>query len=297
MKRTKEIKGKMKISPKTDASSQSHQVSRVPSPIPLPSSSSNTRGDIGEHPKGNTKGSIKGNTKQASVPSSTPLPSSSADPRDDTRVNPKADNERAPKGNIEDDVKGNTKGDAKGDAGASTIWNGVKSVLRIAQTSLDSVPVPGLKSAIGGFLEAVSQLEKVGANTDAIRQLRENIEFFKDSVSEPLKHYDSKNPVPPRIDEAIKALSTRLAETTTLLQPFLDKNSVSRWANRDDIEGNVRQAGEKIRDAVRAFQASQVVQIHLGIKEVQKDIQIQSEVRQRLPQLSQAPKLTNILAA
>ncbi|KAF8327722.1 uncharacterized protein EI90DRAFT_1677110 [Cantharellus anzutake] len=44
-------------------------------------------------------------------------------------------------------------------AGFSTVWNGVLDVLRIAQASLDSVPVPGLKSAIGGFLEIVRQLD------------------------------------------------------------------------------------------------------------------------------------------
>jgi hypothetical protein len=164
MKRVKEIK--RKIFSKKDTSSQSHQASRVPSPTPLPSSSSNPRGDIEEHTKGNIKGSIKGNTKQTSrVPSSTPLPSSSADPSDDTRVNPKGDNEQAPKGNIEGDVKGNTKGDTKGDTSAGTVLKGVKSVLCIALAGLGSVPVPGLKSAIGGILEVVTQLEVRSATT------------------------------------------------------------------------------------------------------------------------------------
>ncbi|KAF8310356.1 uncharacterized protein EI90DRAFT_3024492 [Cantharellus anzutake] len=240
MKRAKEIKGKAKgkfreIFPKKDTSSQSGQASRVPSPLPSPSS--NTRGDMEEYTKGNVKGRIKGNTDSSRVPSSTPLSPSSADPGDDTRVNPKGDNERTLKGNLEDDVKGNTKGDSKGATCVGTIWNGVKSVLRIAQASLDSVPVPGLKGAIGGFLEIVNQLEKVGANTDAIRQLQKNIEFFKDSISEPLKRYSSKDPIPSEVAEAIDTLSTRLNAAIAPLQLFPDQNSASLWVNRDEIEG------------------------------------------------------------
>ena len=46
-----------------------------------------------------------------------------------------------------------------GDTGIGTVWNGVISLLNIAQATLDSVPVPGLKSAIGGFLAVVNQLD------------------------------------------------------------------------------------------------------------------------------------------
>jgi hypothetical protein len=54
----------------------------------------------------------------------------------------------------------------------------------------------------------VGLLQKVRANKDGIQQLEDNVQFFKDSVLGPLEQYDSKNPVPPEIDEAIKALST-----------------------------------------------------------------------------------------
>ncbi|KAF8327728.1 uncharacterized protein EI90DRAFT_3017980 [Cantharellus anzutake] len=94
-----------------------------------------------------------------------------------------------------------------GDTGFSTVWNGVLDVLRITQASLDSVPVPGLKSAIGGFLEIVRQLDTVNANVDAIRQLEDTVKFFNQSVSKPLETYEGKPSVPSELSEAIDALS------------------------------------------------------------------------------------------
>ncbi|KAF8335343.1 uncharacterized protein EI90DRAFT_3014608 [Cantharellus anzutake] len=213
------LKGKLKgIFSKKATSAQSYSTSGVPSPTQLPLWPVDT----------------KGNTKQASrVPSPTLLPSSSGDT----------------KGNI----AGNPKGGTKGNTGSGTVWNGVLSVLRVAQASLDDVPVPGLKSAIGGFLEVVGQLEKAEANAEAISQLQNNIEFFNRSVSDPLKQYAAKGPVPPEVAEAVEALSTQLVATITTLQSYRHKNSASLWANRDQIERDIRVAGIKIRDGVTAF--------------------------------------------
>ncbi|KAF8330591.1 uncharacterized protein EI90DRAFT_3124271 [Cantharellus anzutake] len=106
----------------------------------------------------------------------------------------------------------NTRGDAKGGigggTGAGSIRKGVLSVLHVVHASLDGVPVPGLKSVIGGLLEVVSQLERVGANAEAIHQLQNSIKFFVHSILEPLKQYGAKNPVPHGISRAIEAVST-----------------------------------------------------------------------------------------
>ncbi|KAF8344309.1 uncharacterized protein EI90DRAFT_66839 [Cantharellus anzutake] len=176
------------------------------------------------------------------------------------------------------DTRGDAKGGIGSGTGAGSIRNGVLSVLRVVHASLDGVPVPGLKSVIGGFLEVVSQLERFGANADAIRQLQHNIELFVHSISEPLKQYGAKDPVPHGISRAIEAVSTEIAATTAPLQSYLDKNPAYLWANRDKIEGDVRLAGERIRGAVAAFQASQAIQVHIGMISMQKDVQIQFEV-------------------
>ncbi|KAF8336305.1 uncharacterized protein EI90DRAFT_3014100 [Cantharellus anzutake] len=53
------------------------------------------------------------------------------------------------------------------DTGFRTVWNGILGMLHIAQASLGSVPVPGLKTAIGVSLEIVRQLD-VGSVTAAL---------------------------------------------------------------------------------------------------------------------------------
>ncbi|KAF8330592.1 uncharacterized protein EI90DRAFT_3124276 [Cantharellus anzutake] len=188
------------------------------------------------------------------------------------------------------DTRGDAKGGIGGGTGAGSVRKGVLSVLRVVHASLDGVPVPGLKSVIGGLLEVVSQLERVGANAKAIHQLQNSIEFFVHSISEPLKQYGAKNPVPHGISRAIKAVSTyvyasgcfsgsgqsdhfsEIAATTTPSQSYLDKNPACLWANCDKIEGDVCLAGERIRDALMAFQASQAIQVHIGMISVRDQV-------------------------
>ncbi|KAF8313536.1 uncharacterized protein EI90DRAFT_3293277 [Cantharellus anzutake] len=139
--------------------------------------------------------------------------------------------------------------------GLST-WNGVLSLLSIAEKTLDSVPVPGLKSAISGFLEVVNQLKQVSGNADAISQLENSVKFFNRSVSEPLEQYKGKGAVPPELAQAIDALSANLDEVISPLKSHQGQSRVQRWADRNKIGGDVQEAGEGIRDAVRAFQVS-----------------------------------------
>ncbi|KAF8332794.1 uncharacterized protein EI90DRAFT_706032 [Cantharellus anzutake] len=138
--------------------------------------------------------------------------------------------------------------------GLSTAWNGVLSLLSIAEKTLSSVPVPGLQSAISGFLVVANQLKQVSGNADAIRQLENGVKFFNQSVSEPLEQYKGKGAVPPELAQAIDALSANLDKVISPLKSYQGQSRGQRWADRDKIGGDVQAAGEGIRDAVRAFQ-------------------------------------------
>ncbi|KAF8314855.1 uncharacterized protein EI90DRAFT_3022164 [Cantharellus anzutake] len=142
------------------------------------------------------------------------------------------------------------------DTGLSTAWNGVLSLLSITEKTLDSIPVPGLKSAISGFLEVVNQLKQVSGNADAIGQLENSVEFFNQSVSEPLEQYKGKDAVPPELAQAIDTLSVNLDKVISPLKSYQGQSRGQRWADRDKIVGDIQAAGEGMRDAVRAFQVS-----------------------------------------
>ncbi|KAF8332306.1 uncharacterized protein EI90DRAFT_3289042 [Cantharellus anzutake] len=140
------------------------------------------------------------------------------------------------------------------ETGLDTVWNGVLNLLSVAKETLDVVPVPGLKSAVGGFLEVVNQLKQVSGNAGAIRQLENSVEFFNQSVSKPLEQFKGKGPVPPELAQAIDDLSADLDKVVSPLRLYLDRGLVLQWADHNKIGGDVQAAGEGIRDAVRAFQ-------------------------------------------
>ncbi|KAF8337481.1 uncharacterized protein EI90DRAFT_3013691 [Cantharellus anzutake] len=157
----------------------------------------------------------------------------------------------------------------------STVWHGVLSVLCIAKETLDSVPVPGLKGAIGGFLEVVNQLEAVDGVGDAI-------------ILEALKQYQREDAVSPELVQPIEALSryvmppqrfsgvessnrsfSELIAIAMPLQSYCKKSTVYLWANRDKIQGDIRSAGEKVNNSVTAFQAAHLVATRLGVARIE----------------------------
>ncbi|KAF8327712.1 uncharacterized protein EI90DRAFT_1676485 [Cantharellus anzutake] len=180
-------------------------------------------------------------------------------------------------------------------AGFSTVWNGVLDVLRIAQASLDSVPVPGLKSAIGGFLEIVHQLDTVGANVDAIHQLEDTVKFFNQSVSKPLEKYGGKPSVPSELSEAIDALSGEFVTAISPLKSYGDKSLGYRWANLQPTAAEVGKAGGRIRDALEAFNVAQGVRHYLQNEQLREGIEEIKAYKRNEASAEEAKQLESLL--
>ncbi|KAF8337496.1 uncharacterized protein EI90DRAFT_2658072 [Cantharellus anzutake] len=161
---------------------------------------------------------------------------------------------------------------SRGATSANIIWNGVLNALCIANDTLDSVPVPGLRGAIHGFLEVVKQLKTVGGINDAISELQNSIKLFNRSVLKALKRYQRQDAVSPELVQPIETLSSELIAITMPLQSYCKKSTVYLWVNRDKFQGAIRLAGQRVHNSVIAFQATHVARVRLGVAPIEDEM-------------------------
>ncbi|KAG8916436.1 hypothetical protein FRC02_003948 [Tulasnella sp. 418] len=75
------------------------------------------------------------------------------------------------------------------------------TTLTIAKESLDGVPVPGLKAAVGGVLEIIKTIKKSESNAEEIEQLRLHVENLMNLVINPVKDAKITDSLQVRIDK------------------------------------------------------------------------------------------------
>lgn len=99
-----------------------------------------------------------------------------------------------------------------GDSAQTIAWNTLQTVLTVAKETIDDVPVPGVKAALGGLLVVIdtvqvrhsylrsfrpmsadSMAQTTKGNLEDIKALTAHIQHIQNDVIDPLKEAISKN--------------------------------------------------------------------------------------------------------
>jgi len=130
-----------------------------------------------------------------------------------------------------------------------TAVNAFESALRIAQQATQFFPPAA--SIIGGIVEVINQLEKTAANSEALQDLKDGLTFLTTSLLEPFNRDPQLvlDPLKERVDGLIEALEKTLEEVGRRA----DRSAPRRYLDREDDEGKILKAAQKIQSIIQAF--------------------------------------------
>ncbi|KAG8937611.1 hypothetical protein FRC03_008008 [Tulasnella sp. 419] len=106
------------------------------------------------------------------------------------------------------------------------------TTLTIAKESLDGVPVPGLKAAVGGVLEVIKTIKKSESNAEEIEQLRVHVENLMNLVINPVKDAKNTDFLQARINKLTAYESYHATPMTTMLTTSTMNAGISSISNR-----------------------------------------------------------------
>ncbi|KAG8918698.1 hypothetical protein FRC02_002162, partial [Tulasnella sp. 418] len=136
------------------------------------------------------------------------------------------------------------------------------TTLTIAKESLDGVPIPGLKAAVGGVLEVIRTIKKSESNAEEIEQLRLHVENLMNLVINPVK--DAK------ITDSLQARVTKL--TADLEHIKLDNRKMSKKGRMRQILAVHDHADtlvgldRMLNRALQTFMAGGIIQVEKRIE-------------------------------
>ncbi|KAG8958558.1 hypothetical protein FRC03_009018 [Tulasnella sp. 419] len=138
------------------------------------------------------------------------------------------------------------------------------TTLTIVEKSLDGVPVPGLKTAVGGILEIIKAIKKSKSNAEDMDQLSKHLETLMESVINPVK--DAK--MTDALEARINRLTTDLQQIQLNHEGMSKKGRVRQFLAVHDHADTILGLDRMLNRALQTFMGGGVVQIERRIENV-----------------------------
>ncbi|KAG8943527.1 hypothetical protein FRC03_002441, partial [Tulasnella sp. 419] len=136
------------------------------------------------------------------------------------------------------------------------------TTLTIAKESLDGVPVPGLKAAVGGVLEIIKTIKKSESNAEEIEQLRLHVENLINLVINPVKDAKITDSLQVRIDKLTADLEHIKSDNEKMSKKGRMRQILAVYDHADTIVGLDRMLSR----ALLTFTAGGIIQVEKRIE-------------------------------
>ncbi|KAG8937977.1 hypothetical protein FRC03_007718, partial [Tulasnella sp. 419] len=138
------------------------------------------------------------------------------------------------------------------------------TTLTIAEKSLDGVPVPGLKAAVGGVLEIIKAFKKSQSNAEDLEQLRIHLESLMSSVIEPVKNAKMTDALEARINK----LTADLEHINLDHENVLKKGRLRQILSVHDHAETIVGLNRMLDRALQIFMAGGMIQVEKRAEEI-----------------------------
>ncbi|KAG8938602.1 hypothetical protein FRC03_007076, partial [Tulasnella sp. 419] len=160
---------------------------------------------------------------------------------------------------------------------ARTTSGRVVGVLKIVKESLDGVPVPGLKGAIGGLVGILEAINKLMDNDDDLIRLIDHVLRLIEILANPAG--TEINLTDAQLQKRIEVLTTDIKTITSEAKKLQDQNLVYKFAGHSDNASAVAGLGKAIDRAIDRFQVAgsisverKVDRLEEGTSDIARDI-------------------------
>ncbi|KAG8916238.1 hypothetical protein FRC02_004100, partial [Tulasnella sp. 418] len=144
------------------------------------------------------------------------------------------------------------------------------TTLTITKESLDGVPVPGLKAAVGGLLEIIKAAKKTHNNAQDLQEMDAHLMDLSDLLQY-IRENDKKDNSPD--------LNTRISKLTSDIEKMVEscaqlrsQSSVLKFFTHEDNANAIKGINESIGRAIRMFQVGGAVSIEQKITRMERHL-------------------------
>ncbi|KAG8912431.1 hypothetical protein FRC02_005996, partial [Tulasnella sp. 418] len=154
---------------------------------------------------------------------------------------------------------------------AREISGRVTGALSIAEKMLDSVPVPGLKAAVGGLLEVLGAINKLIDNDDDLIKLVDHLQRLVRIIAKPVE--DSQSGPDMSLEQRVKDMTQDIQQITADAMKIKEQNLSSRFLGRVDNASRITGLSIAVDRAVDRFQVSGSMGVERGIGAVRSGVE------------------------
>ncbi|KAG8933613.1 hypothetical protein FRC02_011535 [Tulasnella sp. 418] len=138
------------------------------------------------------------------------------------------------------------------------------TTLTIVKESLDGVPVPGLKAAVGGVLEVITVIKKSQSNAEDLEQLRNHVQDLMNLVIEPVKNAKMTDSLEARINK----LTADLEHIKLDHEKMSKKGRVRQFMSVHDHAETIVGLDRMLNRALQIFMAGGIIQVEKRTEEI-----------------------------
>ncbi|KAG6835593.1 hypothetical protein H0H93_016700 [Arthromyces matolae] len=142
--------------------------------------------------------------------------------------------------------------DSKSSTPLSPVLPVLDTTLTILVATIDGIPAPGLKGALGGLLAIIRGVKLHNQNADALQELEAHLKQLIDAVLTPLKNAGSKA-LPQSLQDRITNLVTHIAEINNEANALASRGSTGRFFNGTDDAQVISGLNAQLRECLDRF--------------------------------------------
>ncbi|KAG8928311.1 hypothetical protein FRC02_007093, partial [Tulasnella sp. 418] len=166
---------------------------------------------------------------------------------------------------------GSSKSKAKNKNLAGVASATAVTTLTIVKESLDGVPVPGLKNAVGGLLEIIKAVKKTHENTQDLRDLDTHINDLNEILT---SVYEEKSTgLPPALIDQTSRLSADIEKIVESSGDLRSQSLVLRFLTHHDDAAAIIGLNRSLEQAIIRFQIGSSISVHQGVSRIERRIE------------------------
>jgi len=154
-------------------------------------------------------------------------------------------------------------------------WPALRLALTVLEKTLDGVPIPGLKGAVGGILVLSKSEEVAIQNLEDVRELQKQISV----LSGLMQRWRGVDKLPLDLERRIQGLFSDLSVISDKLLKITSRGVVRRFFTSEDDAANILQLIREISLLVQNFQLDAVISVEVAVRRGFEDIQQTTKIQ------------------